>query len=331
MGKTKLFNIKDLKGEKGEPGSGLRILEFYATLEELSSAIPTPSVGDAYGVGSSESYDIYVYSEKHGWVNNGSLAHDINEQTPNYEVATELESLSSGEKISIAFGKIKKAILELISHLGNKNNPHEVTKEQVGLGNVDNTSDADKPVSIAQATAIADAQANLDSHVGDTTKHITAEERTAWNNKSAEGHLHDDRYYTESEIDSKMSEKASTTHSHTKSEIIDFPTSLPASDVPDWAKQTSKPSYTADDVGAMSKTKHLEAVSIKEITEEGFYYVASAKDVPTSTKFGYVRVVVADANNRTISWHPRDAVAEYINTMNEGSWIGWCRVSAAPM
>ena len=307
MGKTKLFNIKDLKGEKGEPGSGLRILEFYATLEELSSAIPTPSVGDAYGVGSSESYDIYVYSEKHGWVNNGSLAHDINEQTPNYEVATELESLSSGEKISIAFGKIKKAILELISHLGNKNNPHEVTKEQVGLGNVDNTSDADKPVSTAQATAIADAQANLDSHVGDTTKHITSEERTAWNNKSTVG------------------------HSHSKGEIIDFPTSMPASDVPDWAKQTSKPSYTADDVGAMSKTKHFEAVSIKEITEEGFYYVASAKDVPTSTKFGYVRVVVADANNRTISWHPRDAVAEYINTMNEGSWIGWCRVSAAPM
>lgn len=45
------------------------------------------------------------------------------------------------------------------SHIGNKSNPHGVTKAQVGLGNVNNTSDADKPVSTAQATAIADAKA----------------------------------------------------------------------------------------------------------------------------------------------------------------------------
>lgn len=40
------------------------------------------------------------------------------------------------------------------NHAGDSNNPHAVTKAQVGLGNVDNTSDADKPVSTAQATAI---------------------------------------------------------------------------------------------------------------------------------------------------------------------------------
>lgn len=57
------------------------------------------------------------------------------------------------------------------SHITNKSNPHGVTKAQVGLGNVNNTSDADKPVSTAQATAIADAkaagtnaQANLNTH-----------------------------------------------------------------------------------------------------------------------------------------------------------------------
>ena len=38
---------------------------------------------------------------------------------------------------------------ELTNHVGNKLNPHEVTKEQVGLGNVDNTSDKDKPISDA--------------------------------------------------------------------------------------------------------------------------------------------------------------------------------------
>ena len=60
------------------------------------------------------------------------------------------------------------------SHIANKSNPHGVTKAQVGLGNVNNTSDADKPVSTAQATAIADAKAagtlaqtNLTTHIQD--------------------------------------------------------------------------------------------------------------------------------------------------------------------
>ena len=57
-------------------------------------------------------------------------------------------------------------------HIANKSNPHGVTKAQVGLANVNNTSDADKPVSTAQATAIADAKAagtnaqtNLTTHM----------------------------------------------------------------------------------------------------------------------------------------------------------------------
>jgi hypothetical protein len=40
------------------------------------------------------------------------------------------------------------------AHIDDKTNPHDVTKAQVGLSNVDNTSDANKPVSTAQQTAI---------------------------------------------------------------------------------------------------------------------------------------------------------------------------------
>lgn len=47
---------------------------------------------------------------------------------------------------------------QIDSHIANVSNPHNTTKAQVGLGNVDNTSDVDKPVSTAQATAIANAQ-----------------------------------------------------------------------------------------------------------------------------------------------------------------------------
>lgn len=42
----------------------------------------------------------------------------------------------------------------LETHINNKSNPHKVTKTQVGLGNVNNTSDADKPISNATQTAL---------------------------------------------------------------------------------------------------------------------------------------------------------------------------------
>lgn len=42
------------------------------------------------------------------------------------------------------------------NHKLDKNNPHNVTAEQVGLGNVDNTSDLDKPISTAIQTALDD-------------------------------------------------------------------------------------------------------------------------------------------------------------------------------
>lgn len=52
----------------------------------------------------------------------------------------------------------------LDSHTSDTNNPHQVTKEQVGLGNVDNTSDLDKPVSNATQTALNNkANTNLDN------------------------------------------------------------------------------------------------------------------------------------------------------------------------
>lgn len=62
---------------------------------------------------------------------------------------------------------------DLIAHKNNTSNPHTVTKSQVGLGNADNTSDINKPVSTAQATAISNAktevQNNLNAHTSNTT------------------------------------------------------------------------------------------------------------------------------------------------------------------
>lgn len=61
------------------------------------------------------------------------------------------------EKLIQDSDKVIKESLD--AHIGNKSNPHNVTKAQVGLGNVQNLAPAGMPVSTAQAAAIADAKA----------------------------------------------------------------------------------------------------------------------------------------------------------------------------
>ena len=101
---------------------------------------------------------------------------------------------------------------------------------------------------------------------------------------AAKTHEHDSRYYTETEVDTKFSNlvgdtavstqisdaidditpssigAAPSSHTHGKSEITDFPTSMPASDVYAWAKAATKPTYTYGEVGA-AKSDHGTHVS----------------------------------------------------------------------
>lgn len=80
---------------------------------------------------------------------------------------------------------------ELINnHKIDMNNPHNVTAEQLGLGNVDNTSDISKPISKATQNAL-DGKSNTnhthttyDSHIENVEIHVTAEEKAAWNGKA---------------------------------------------------------------------------------------------------------------------------------------------------
>ena len=61
--------------EKGElTGRGLTILGYHATAEALRAAVTSPRPGDAYGVGASAPYDIFVWDGAAlRWVNNGPL------------------------------------------------------------------------------------------------------------------------------------------------------------------------------------------------------------------------------------------------------------------
>lgn len=50
-------------------------------------------------------------------------------------------------------------------------------------------------------------------------------------------------------VSGKPSTYTPSVHMHTKSQITDFPTSMPASDVSAWAKAATKPSYTKAEIG----------------------------------------------------------------------------------
>lgn len=62
------------------------------------------------------------------------------------------EAKATGEAIEAAKNAVQN---NLDTHAGDKNNPHNVTKKQLGIENVDNTADADKPISTATAAALA--------------------------------------------------------------------------------------------------------------------------------------------------------------------------------
>lgn len=51
-------------------------------------------------------------------------------------------------------GTDERTLQVMTEHIGRTDNPHSITKEQVGLGNVDNTADLDKPISNATQLAL---------------------------------------------------------------------------------------------------------------------------------------------------------------------------------
>lgn len=131
-----------------------------------------------------------------GHINNRNNPHGVTKEQVGLGNVTNIEQASK---------------VDFQAHSNNRNNPHGVTKTQVGLGNVTNVEQASKQefnshatnrnnphnvtksqVGLANVTNVEQAsKADFDAHARDTTKHITQQERTAWNGKA------DDRALTD--------------------------------------------------------------------------------------------------------------------------------------
>ena len=93
--------LNDVSGHKNilftlPRGKGFTVLGQFMTLEALQSAVTTPKGGDAYGVGSTAPYDIYIWDKvENKWKNHGKLQGPQGEPGPN-EISTDTATALNG-------------------------------------------------------------------------------------------------------------------------------------------------------------------------------------------------------------------------------------------
>ena len=113
------------------------------------------------------------------------------------------ESLALGETSSTAYAGSK-----------GKQNADNITALQNSVSDIEDKIPSTASSSNQFATN-ADLPTALDELTDDATHRlVTDTEKTDWNSKAAGNHNHDDRYYTETEVDTLLSGKAAAVHNH---------------------------------------------------------------------------------------------------------------------
>ena len=112
-----------------------------------------------------ERYSVQVFNKNNMIIDSELHKIDIKNQSQDNLFATK-EALNA--EISRATRSEEATNNSLQEHISNKANPHNVTKGQIGLGNVNNTTDLDKPVSTAQQNLL---NSSLSSHNTSSSSH----------------------------------------------------------------------------------------------------------------------------------------------------------------
>lgn len=149
------FAFKNLKGQKGDKGNigktgekgdtgaagkdgkNFTILGYKDSLEQLQTDVPSPAQGDAYGVGTVEPYELYIYDTTKGWVANGTIGGGTSVDV--------VDNLTTGD-----------ADKALSANMGKKLND-----EKLAIANIVNnltTNDSKKALSAAQGKALNESK-----------------------------------------------------------------------------------------------------------------------------------------------------------------------------
>ncbi|MEG1476461.1 MAG: hypothetical protein RSC38_01880 [Oscillospiraceae bacterium] len=173
-------------------------------------------------------------------------------------------------------------------HIDSKDNPHTTTKAQIGLANADNTADADKPISIAGAAALAQ---KLSLNGGTLTGDLILNAAPLNPLQAATK-----KYVDDSMGAAGAGDMLKSTYDKNNDGIVDNSKALegkaaadfcligdirlsdarPAADVSPWAKAAAKPIYTPSEVG-------LGNVANTADSEKRVAYAASAGGVNGGT------------------------------------------------
>lgn len=116
---------------------------------------------------------------------------------------------------------------------------------------------------------------------------------------------------------------APKSHTHTKSQITDFPKSMPASDVSAWAKAASKPSYTKAEIGLGNVDNTADsAKSVKYATSAGSAGSAGSatNDSKNQAITGYIRGL--SVSGRTVTYTRGDGTTGSITTQDTNTTYG---------
>ena len=113
---------------------------------------------------------------------------------------------------------------------------------------------------------------------GHTISEITGLKDTL-DGKASSNHTHDDRYYTETEVDTKLNKKAESIHNHTKSQITDFPTSMPANGGNADTVNSHTVKSDVPENAVFTDTVYDDTEVQKRISDNGYGEVAGGKNL----------------------------------------------------
>lgn len=218
------------------------------------------------------------------------------------------------------------------THAGLKNNPHQVTKAQVGLGNADNTSDAIKPVSAPQRQAIDEVQSYAQTVSADLTQHVQNEYVPF--KQATEAHLSELQdaiiEFPVKSVNGKVGTVQLTAYDVGAPSSSDFQT------MERWMDDLDlMASRTKDDVDRLVP-KYIGSltgsINLNNVLDQGHYHINNASgamlNIPAGVSYGVLKVYIAhtfvlqeitvvDANGGKSYYRTRSST---------GTWSRWMEV-----